>query len=52
MNGNPDMIGSVIAKSFYGNGNISWHYDRSLDSWVTSPITELPVTSKTFANPR
>jgi len=32
MNGNPDVIGAVIAKSFYGNGNTSWHYDRSLDS--------------------
>jgi len=32
MNGNPDVTGAIIAKSFYGNGNTSWHYDRSLDS--------------------
>src|SRR5438477_3751757 len=31
MNGNPDVTGAIIAKSFYGNGNTSWHYDRSLD---------------------
>src|SRR5205814_2820718 len=31
MNGNPDVIGAIIAKSFYGNGNTSWHYDQSID---------------------
>ena len=31
INGNPDIIGSVVAKSFYANGNVSWHYDRALD---------------------
>ncbi len=30
-NGNPDFIGTVVAKSFYSNGNISWHYDRALN---------------------
>jgi hypothetical protein len=32
MNGNPDVIGAVVCKTFYGNGNTSWHYDRSLDT--------------------
>jgi hypothetical protein len=31
INGNPDITGSVVAKSFYANGNVSWHYDRALD---------------------
>ncbi len=32
INGNPDMIGAVVCKTFYGNGNVSWHYDRALDT--------------------
>lgn len=32
MNGNPDVIGAIVCKSFYGNGNTSWHYDRALDN--------------------
>ena len=31
-NGNPDFIGTMVCKSFYANGNISWHYDRALNS--------------------
>jgi hypothetical protein len=31
MNGNPDIKGALVCKTFYGNGNTSWHYDRSLD---------------------
>jgi hypothetical protein len=31
-NGNPDFIGTVVCKTFYSNGNISWHYDRALNS--------------------
>lgn len=31
INGNPDITGSVVAKNFYANGNVSWHYDRALD---------------------
>ena len=31
-NGNPDFIGTIVCKSFYANGNISWHYDRALNS--------------------
>lgn len=30
--GNPDFIGTVVANTFYGNGNVSWHYDRALNS--------------------
>ena len=32
LNGNPDLIGAVVCKTFYGNGNTSWHYDRALDT--------------------
>ena len=32
MNGNPDIIAAFVCKSFYGNGNTSWHYDRALDN--------------------
>ena len=35
--GNPDMTGSVVAKSYSGNGNTSLHYDRALDS-VGEPV--------------
>lgn len=30
MNGNPDVTGALVCKTFYGNGNTSWHYDRKL----------------------
>ena len=32
MNGNPDIKGALVCKTFYGNGNTSWHYDRALDN--------------------
>ena len=32
LNGNPDLTGAIVCKTFYGNGNTSWHYDRALDS--------------------
>jgi hypothetical protein len=32
INGNPDLTGAVVCKTFYGNGNTSWHYDRALDT--------------------
>ena len=32
VNGAPDIYGSVVSKSFYANGNIHWHYDRSLST--------------------
>jgi hypothetical protein len=30
INGNPDLIGAVVCKTFYANGNVTWHYDREL----------------------
>ncbi len=32
LNGNPDITGAIVCKTFYGNGNTSWHYDRKLDT--------------------
>jgi hypothetical protein len=31
MNGNPDITGAIVCKTYYGNGNTSWHYDRALE---------------------
>jgi hypothetical protein len=30
--GNPDITGSIVGKSYSGNGNTSLHYDRALDN--------------------
>ena len=30
LNGNPDVTGSIVCKTYYGNGNTSFHYDRAL----------------------
>lgn len=30
INGNPDLTGAVVCKTFYANGNVTWHYDREL----------------------
>lgn len=30
INGNPDITGAIVCKTFYGNGNTTWHYDREL----------------------
>ncbi len=43
MNGNPDITGAIVVKSFYGNGNTSWHYDRSLDS--LGEVTDYRIAS-------
>ena len=32
LNGNPDLTGAIVCKTFYGNGNTTWHYDRALDT--------------------
>jgi hypothetical protein len=32
LTGNPDITGAIVCKTFYGNGNTSWHYDRTLDN--------------------
>ena len=30
INGNPDLTGAAVCKTFYANGNVTWHYDREL----------------------
>jgi hypothetical protein len=30
ISGNPDVTGAIVCKTFYENGNASWHYDRAL----------------------
>jgi len=32
LTGNPDVTGAIVCKTFQGNGNTSWHYDRALDT--------------------
>jgi hypothetical protein len=32
INGGPDITGAIVCKNFYANGNVSWHYDRALDT--------------------
>jgi len=32
VNGGPDFVGAVVCKNFYANGNVHWHYDRTLDN--------------------
>jgi hypothetical protein len=48
MNGNPDIYGAIVCKTFYGNGNTSLHYDRELgfegtpnDYRITSYVEDL-----------
>jgi len=36
INGAPDIIGAVVCKNFYANGNVHWHYDRRLDTEGTA----------------
>jgi len=31
LSGAPDFFGTVVCKTFYANGNITWHYDRALN---------------------
>ena len=31
INGGPDIVGAIVCKNFYTNGNVHWHYDRELD---------------------
>jgi hypothetical protein len=32
INGGPDITGAIVCKNFYANGNVHWHYDRTLDT--------------------
>jgi hypothetical protein len=34
---------TVVAKSFYANGNVSWHYDRALD--LQGSLTDFRLAS-------
>jgi len=43
MNGNPDVTGAIVAKSFHGNGNTSWHYDRTLN--FLGDVTDYRIAS-------
>ena len=31
INGGPDIVGAIVCKNFYANGNVHRHYDRELD---------------------
>ncbi len=31
INGGPDITGAIVCKNFYANGNVHWHYDRTLN---------------------
>jgi DNA-directed RNA polymerase subunit omega len=42
-----------VAKSFYANGNVSWHYDRALNPLGKHSLTSgLPVMSRASARTR
>jgi hypothetical protein len=43
MNGNPDLFGAVVCKTFYGNGNCGFHYDKALKA--AGVATEYRVAS-------
>jgi hypothetical protein len=32
INGGPDITGAIVCKNFYANGNVHWHYDRTLNN--------------------
>ena len=44
MNGNPDLFGAVVCKTFSGNGNTGFHYDKQL-KWLTGPPVDYRVAS-------
>ena len=43
VNGNPDITGAIVCKTYYGNGNTSVHYDRALDTQGT--VTDYRIAS-------
>ena len=43
INGGPDIVGAIVCKNFYTNGNVHWHYDRALDN--TGDATDYRVVS-------
>jgi hypothetical protein len=42
-NGNPDITGAIVCKTYYGNGNTSVHYDRALDT--VGDVTDYRISS-------
>jgi hypothetical protein len=44
MHGNPDLFGAVVCKTFYGNGNCGFHYDKALQ-WTAGPPVEYRIAS-------
>ena len=36
--GNPDFIGTMVCKSFYANGNVSWHMIARSIPWGSSRL--------------
>lgn len=44
MNGNPDLFGAVVCKTFYGNGNCGFHYDKALQ-WTAGPPVNFRIAS-------
>jgi hypothetical protein len=44
MNGNPDLFGAVVCKTFSGNGNTGFHYDKQL-KWLAGPPVDYRIAS-------
>ena len=44
MNGNPDLFGAIVCKTFYGNGNCGFHYDKAL-LWTAGPPVNFRIAS-------
>ncbi|HEY2102243.1 MAG TPA: hypothetical protein VGH08_03215 [Chthoniobacterales bacterium] len=44
MNGNPDLFGAVVCRTFYGNGNTGFHYDKAL-KWLSGPPVDYRIAS-------
>ena len=38
LTGNPDWYGAIVCKSFEGNGNTGFHYDKALAGLIGDPI--------------
>jgi hypothetical protein len=44
LTGNPDWFGAVLARSFTGNGNTGFHYDKELAK-LLGPVTDYQIAS-------
>jgi hypothetical protein len=38
VNGNPEMYGAIVCKSYYGNGNTGFHFDKALWGKAGPPV--------------